>query len=142
MRRVLPLVSILVFAAAFPSPARSLSCGGSPEAEAVVGLDLSAIEEDVELSIYGRGDDRVCHASLWLSLSKLASRSLVPRPREIAEDIAPAARSYGAETCAVTVWFEDDGPDADPEDPDQCWTGVYRYDGDFWRAETEDDTCW
>jgi len=111
---------------------------------AVVDTGRSSIDADLEVRIDGSGDDASCSALLEIPLSKLPSRSVIPRPRELASELIPVARSYGATICQLVVWVLDDTETAGDVDGDSdaCWSGSFRYDSDFWRVETEDAPCW
>jgi hypothetical protein len=130
----------------FPLPGASSACFIAPEPEALVDIGLSSIRTPLEVSWFGAPGDRSCAATLNLSVSTLPSRSLAPRPREIAEELAPVAAIGGAERCSIRVWVVDDidpgAEDAGEPDPDQCWIGEFRFDGGSWWSVEEDATCW
>jgi hypothetical protein len=135
---VLSVSAGLLFCSSSPASA----CPVPPPPDALVGLGLSSIRDDLEVRVHGEGDARSCHATLDLPVESLPSVGLAPRPREIAPVLAPVARALGVETCTVHVFVSGDDPTWDERDADRCWYGSYRFDGDFWRTESEDTTCW
>jgi hypothetical protein len=115
----------------------------APDREALVDVGLSSIREALRVGVWDReGGDPYCQASLDLELSTLPSRSIVPRPREIASELAAAARAYGAKECEITVWVTDDTNTDYSDDEDQCYRGEYRFDGASWWAIAGDEPCW
>lgn len=114
-----------------------------PDREALVDVGLSSIRDALRVGIYDReGGDPYCQALLGLELSALPSRNVVPRPREIASEVAPVARAYGAKDCEITVWVIDD-TDSDYRDGDEeCYRGEFRFDGTSWRSVEDDEPCW
>ena len=115
----------------------------APNREALVDVRLSSIREALRVGVWDRaGGDPYCQASLDLSLSTLPSRSIVPRPRELASELAAAARAYGAKECGITVRVMDD-TDTDFDDgEDECYRGEYRFEGASWWAVAGDEPCW
>jgi hypothetical protein len=112
-----------------------------PTREALVDVGLSSIRTALAVSIYAL-EEPFCDAMLALKLSTLPSRSVVPRPRELASELAPVAKAFGVKTCEITVWVADD-TDADFEDGDEeCYRGEFRFDGASWRAAEDDEPCW
>jgi hypothetical protein len=113
----------------------------TPTREALVDVGLSSIRTALAVSIYAL-EETYCDAVLALKLSTLPSRSVVPRPRELASELAPAAKAFGAKSCEITVWVGDD-TDADFTDGDEeCYRGQFRFDGASWRAVEDDEPCW
>ena len=118
------------------------------EPDALVDTGLSSIRTPLEVSYYGGdegdGSGGFCTAFLRLDLSALASRSLVPRPRELAEELVPVAKAYGAKTCEIAVWVNDDlHPEVDARaDPDACRLAEFRYDGGSWWPLGDERPCW
>ena len=112
-----------------------------PDREALVDVGLSSIRTALAVAIYDF-DETYCRASLDLPLSTLPSRSIVPRPREIASEVAPVAMAFGAKNCEITVWVMDD-TDADYSDhEEECYRGAFRFDGASWWAVEDDEPCW
>ena len=114
-----------------------------PDREALVDVGLSSIRDALSVAVYDReGGDPYCRALLDLHLSALPSRSIVPRPREIASEVAPVAKAFGAKNCEIIVWVVDD-TDADFNDDDEeCYRGEFRFDGASWWAVEDDEPCW
>lgn len=118
------------------SPARA--CPVDPFAEAFADAGLSSISTPLEVQLYGDPDAARCRARLLLDVSMLASRSLVPRPRELAEGLVPVARAYGAQSCAIFV-EEFDGMAEGAARSGECRTVEFRYaDGAWWPAGDEE----
>lgn len=113
------------------------------EADAVIDVGLSSISTPLELGIFRGPDATYCSAWLVLDASALPSRSLVPRPRELAEELVPAAQAYGADTCEIVVLVSDDveSESGSDTDDDACWRGEFRYDGGSW-SEIEEQSCY
>jgi hypothetical protein len=147
MTRLLLSLAFLPSALANATPIHStvIACGVGSEPDALVDTGLSSIGTPLEVSYYGGGDgEGACRATLHLRLSALASRSLVPRPRELAEELVPVAKAYGAKTCEIFVWLMDDvSHDADTvADDEACRRGEFRYDGGSWSTVEDDAPCW
>jgi len=124
---------------------------GEPTVEALVDAGLSSIRTPLRLTVYRRDDDPsggVCIASLDLALSELPSRRLVPRPRELADAVAPVAEVFGVKSCAIGVSVEDDldravATDSEPEpDGEDCRRGIFEFDGSSWSEVEDDASCW
>ena len=104
-----------------------------PTYEAIVDSGLSSIRSPLHVGVYGDSADSCCHALLDLPLSTLPSRSLVPRPRELADELVPVMKAFGAKTCEVRVFAIDDRlPEEDRYDEEACRRGEFRYDGSSW----------
>jgi len=116
-----------------------------PTNEALVDVGSSSIREPLYVATYAgdEGEEDSCLARMALSLSDLPSRRLVPRPRELAEALAPVANAFGARTCAIAGFVEDIplADDAEP-DPEACQSGTFRFDGDSWSTVEDDAPCW
>jgi hypothetical protein len=145
-RLLLPLAFLSsALANATPIQSTALACSfGAVEPIALVDTGLSAIRTPLQVTYYGGDGGRACHALLDLSLSELASRSLVPRPRELAEELVPVASAYGAKTCEIVVWVTDDlDLEADEfEDADACRRAEFSYDAGSWWAVGDEQPCW
>ena len=113
-----------------------------PDREALVDAGLSSIRDAISVAVYDREGDPYCQALLDLKLSALPSRSIVPRPREIAAEVAPVAKAYGAKNCAITVYVEDDTDTDFADDEEECYRGEFRFDGASWWAVEDDAPCW
>jgi hypothetical protein len=115
------------------------------EPDALVDSGLSSIRTPIQVNYYGGGQDGgFCHARLALELSTLPSRNLVPRPRELAGELVPVAKAFGAKTCEIMVWVNDDlHPDVDAlDDAESCRRAEFRYDGGSWWAIGDEQPCW
>jgi hypothetical protein len=122
------------------NPARA--CPVDATATALVDTGLSALSEPLVFMTYGRPEASRCRAVLLLRISALASRRLVPRPRELAELLVPVASAYGVQSCDIFVdAFDDTVPAAERTDEDSCWTGEFRYDGGSWSEVEADQPC-
>jgi hypothetical protein len=139
-RLLLPLVLL------FSALANATPIYGCPviEPDALVDTGLSSIRAPLEVTYYGGGEDGgTCSALLALRVSTLPSRSLVPSPRELAEELVPVAKAYGAKTCEIAVWVTDDtDPEADDFAEDACRRAEFRYDGSTWWAVGDEQPCW
>ena len=137
-RSTLSLATYLVLLS-IPNPVRA--CPVDPNA--LVELGLSSISEPLQLAIYGDPDPSFCRALLFLTASELPSRSLVPRPRELAQELVPVAKLYGAKSCEIVVLVRDDvEPEADRDVADDaCQRGEFRFEGDAWWTVEDDAPC-
>lgn len=140
-RLLLPLAFLLAaLANATPIYSTALACPAAPPPVALVDSGLSSLRTPLEVRYEPGPDGGTCYASLELLASALPSRSLVPRPRELAEELVPVAKAYGAKTCHVAVLVTD-GTGAS-EDEDGCWRGEYRYGVGSWTEVEADHPCW
>ena len=117
-----------------------------PEYEALVDVGSSSIREPLYVATYAAGSgagDVACRARIMLSDADVPSRRLVPRPRELAESVAPVASAFGAKTCEIMVWMDASllAGDGEP-DPEECQRGTFRYDGGSWSTVEDDAPCW
>src|SRR5262245_17228786 len=125
----------------FANPIPALSCFFETSPFALVDTGLSSIATPIE--VRGDPDGSWCRASLNLSVLSLPSRSLVPAPRELAEQLVPIARVLGAKACEIRVFTDDESaPDEERYGQDACRRGEFRYDGSTWWAVGEDGPCW
>jgi len=139
-RFILPLSACLfVLSLANPTPASSCMVDSTPIA--LVDTGLSSIPTPLEVRVDPEGDG--CRASLSLTVSSLPSRRLVPAPRELAEQLVPIARAFGAKKCEIGVFVDDkEAPEAERFGTDSCRRGEFRYDDGSWWAVGEDGPCW
>jgi hypothetical protein len=130
---------------ALSSPANACFAMPDPEYEALVDVGSSSIRKALYVATWaadtGEGD-AACRAHMVLSEADVPSRRLVPRPRELAESVAPVASAFGAKTCEITVWLDDSLLAGDTSDPEECQRGTFRYDGGSWSTVEDDAPCW
>ena len=130
-----------LFLVPFAHPAPALSCLVEETPFALVDTGLSSIATPIE--VRADPDRRWCYASLSLSVLSLPSRSIVPVPRELAGQLVPIARAFGATKCRISVFTDDENaPGEERYGKDACRTGEFRYDGSTWWAVGEDGPCW
>jgi hypothetical protein len=131
-----------LFLIVMANPSHALSCLAEPERpRALVDTGLSSIRTPIE--VYADPETDECHAMLRLSVEALPSRNLVPVPRELARELVPVAKAFGARTCEIAVWTIDDGASEEERyDEDACRRGSFRYDGGSWTTIEDDKPCW
>jgi hypothetical protein len=119
----------------------AFSCPVDATPVALVDTGLSSIPTPIE--VRGGPDGSWCRASLHLSVLTLPSRSLVPVPRELAEQLVPIARAFGMENCEIQIFTDDESAPAEERyGPDSCRRGEFRYDDSSWWAVGQDGPCW
>jgi hypothetical protein len=98
-----PTATTTTFASCFLAFAgcEASACPISPPPTALVDTGRSSLDADLQVWIEGEGEEASCGALLSVPLSKVPSRSQVPRPRELASELVPVARSYGAKVCVT-----------------------------------------
>ncbi|HKA15021.1 MAG TPA: hypothetical protein VKH41_08395 [Myxococcota bacterium] len=141
MLRFRIVLSACLYALSFPIASPAFACPVADPPLALVDTGLSSIATPIE--VYGDPDGGSCSALLQLAVESLPSRSLVPRPHELAEQLVPVAREFGAKTCEISVWTLDDGlPDDERYSEEACRSGTFRYAERTWWAVGEDERCW
>ena len=84
-----------------------------------------------------RGASQSCHAVLNLLRAAPPSRNLVPRPSELARELAKVMEVLRVATCSVEVWWADDG---EPEER-ECLAAEFRFSGGSWSTVEDDRPC-
>jgi hypothetical protein len=108
---------------------------------ALVDTDLSSIRTPIEVYIDREAGE--CNAMLKLAVAELPSRSLVPRPRELADRLVPVAKSFGVKTCEIGVWtYDDRAAEEERYSEEACRRGKFRYDAVSWSELEDDRPCW
>ena len=113
-----------------------------PDREALVDVEVSSIRLPLEVGVYDDPDAPWCRALMALAPSALPSLRLVPRPRELAGDLAPVAEVFGVKTCMIMVWVNGESDGAADEPSEECYVGEFRFDGGSWSTVEDDAPCW
>jgi len=125
-----------LFVLSLSGPVPALSVASSHQ-EVLVDTGLSSIREPIAVRVYGNGEYQNCHAVLDLLRAAPPSRSLVPRPSELARELAKVMEVLRVATCWVEVWWADDG---EPEER-ECLAAEFRFDGGSWSTVEDDRPC-
>ena len=110
-----------------------------PRQEALVDAGSSSIREPIHVTVYGDGD--YCYALRDLPHAAVPSRSLVPRPRDLADEVAPVMQAFGVRACTIEVRSADDAGGPDARDEGGCRRGEFRFSGGSWSTVEDDASC-
>ncbi|TMA35824.1 MAG: hypothetical protein E6J87_02460 [Deltaproteobacteria bacterium] len=140
MQRLLLVLTACLFAL-LVSAARACPVM-TPDREALVDVEVSSIRLPLEVGVYDDPDAPWCAAGMELAPSALPSLRLVPRPRELAGELAPVAKVLGAKTCTIMVWLNGESDGAATVPSEECYVGEFRFDGASWSQVEDDRSCW
>ena len=89
-----------------------------PDASASVSIEIApGVEDEIRIAVFEDRDqhsrltDSKCYANVSVELSAFASISSRLDTHGVARAIRESAAALGADTCEVSVWYEDDADD-------------------------------
>lgn len=118
-----------------------------PDASAAVSIEIApGVEDEIRIVVFedrdehGRLTDSNCYANVSVELSAFPSISSRLDTHGVARAIRESAAALGADTCEVSVWFEDDADDL--RIGEQCVTAEFGFSSSSLRTIRSEESCW
>lgn len=118
-----------------------------PDASASVSIEIApGVEDEIRIVVFENRDENGrlvssdCYANVSVELSAFPSISNRLDTHGVARAIRENAVAIGAETCHVSVWYEDAGDELSLGE--ECVTAKFGFSAsDYWTSESE-RSCW
>ncbi len=139
------LVVTLLGSTALATPGDA--CMIEPDASASVSIEIApGVEDEIQVLLYESRDEHgrlvgsECYANVMVELSAFPSISNRLDTYGVARAIRESAFAIGAQTCDVSVLYED--PRDELELGEECVTATFGFSSsDYWTSESE-RSCW